>query len=62
MTHHPADQARVDRLARAFARDPWPTCDHDRQTRECRACIELAHAEIGSVTVRAAYAFGDWAP
>lgn len=64
--HHPADQARVDRIARAerrmFLTDSPPMCDHGRFIGYCRTCIELTHAELGSVAVRAFYAFGVWPP
>lgn len=39
---------------------PVNRCEHGMPPGECRACIELRHAELGSVTVRAAYAFGEW--
>ena len=57
---HPADAARVERTARTIANGG--RCDHGRQRRECLICIELEHAERGSVTLRAAYAFGDFPP
>lgn len=69
---HPANQVQADRHGRAFARanvlpaaalgTRIPICDHSLRLGECRTCIELRHAELGSVTVRAAYAFGDWPP
>ncbi len=65
-TFHPADQARVDRIARAGIRGHRNgsgfICDHGRRPNECRTCLELEHAERNSIAVRAAYAFGDWEP
>lgn len=67
---HPADQAAADRIGRSFQRlagRPAPApdilrCDHGRLIGECRTCLQLRHAEERSVTVRAAYAFGEWPP
>lgn len=62
---HPADQAGRDRHHRAMngpGGTMAPRCDHGRRIGECATCIQLTHAEQGSVAVRAAYAFGDWPP
>lgn len=71
---HPADSARIDRIARAYRRAGNPrklstrgefgpsTCDHGLAIGECRTCLELSHAEQNSITVRTAYAFSDWPP
>lgn len=60
-TLHPADEASAERIARAIGRDD-SRCEHGRPPRSCLICIQLTHAEKTSVTVRAAYAAGDWPP
>lgn len=67
VTLHPADQVHADRITRALDRlhaqpGHQPRCDHGRIPGECGNCLGLRHAEENSITVRAAYAFGDWQP
>lgn len=70
---HPADAAHAARLAHAgreygvhYFSDVLltisPPCEHGRPVAECLICIQLRHAEVSSVTIRAAHAFGDWPP